>query len=153
VRLLNDTGLENRIFYISAMYEFSHSQGQKRSSGQVGRMSAIPPKAEVPARPCHVAEVPEADIGRASRGGPRQARSDRGDVSEARPEGILKAYAGLVTSNDHAALHDSGLHAEATLWISRRFRLRAEAVQPVAEQPEPYVVNKTFTAHLLAVSR
>jgi hypothetical protein len=25
VRLLNDTGLANRIFYISAMYEFSHS--------------------------------------------------------------------------------------------------------------------------------
>jgi hypothetical protein len=28
VRLMHDTGLENRIFYISAMYEFSHSLGQ-----------------------------------------------------------------------------------------------------------------------------
>src|SRR5437879_12788116 len=115
--------------------------------------SGLPSIADMERTCWHVREVPEADIGRASRGGPRQARSDRGDLSEARPEGILKAYAGLVTSNDHAALHDSGLHAEATLWISRRFRLRAEAVQPVAEQPEPYVVNKTFTAHLLAVSR
>jgi hypothetical protein len=30
VRLMHDTGLENRIFYISAMYEFSHSLGHER---------------------------------------------------------------------------------------------------------------------------
>ena len=29
VRLMHDTGLENRIFYISAMYEFSHSLDPK----------------------------------------------------------------------------------------------------------------------------
>jgi hypothetical protein len=34
--------LENCIFYISRMYEFSHSQGQTRPSGAIGGTSLLP---------------------------------------------------------------------------------------------------------------
>src|SRR5262249_61837559 len=38
-----DGALENCIFYISPMYEFSHSQGHLRRFGGLCRMSAMPP--------------------------------------------------------------------------------------------------------------
>src|SRR5262249_37626244 len=37
---------KNCIFYISWMYEFSHSQGQKQTSRPVWTLSALPPKAD-----------------------------------------------------------------------------------------------------------
>src|SRR5215813_10044186 len=40
-RTMFDTLLENCIFYISQLYEFSHSQGQTRSFGDVGSMSGF----------------------------------------------------------------------------------------------------------------
>jgi hypothetical protein len=43
-RAMFDTMLENCIFYISPMYEFLHSQGQTRTFGAVGSMSALPPE-------------------------------------------------------------------------------------------------------------
>jgi hypothetical protein len=42
-----DTSLENCIFYISQLYEFSHRLGQTRPSGDVRCTTALPPKAEV----------------------------------------------------------------------------------------------------------
>ena len=33
LRSMRDAGLENRIFYISVTYEFSHSQGHERTCG------------------------------------------------------------------------------------------------------------------------
>jgi hypothetical protein len=44
-----------------------------------------------------------------------------GDVSEARPEESRKAYAGLVTTHYHAALHHSRRHAEAIVWDQSKF--------------------------------
>jgi len=52
VRTQVDDVLENCIFYISLMYEFSHSQGQTRSCGHVGSMSGLPSESS-----------PGADIG------------------------------------------------------------------------------------------
>jgi hypothetical protein len=37
--------------------------GQKRTSGHVRVMSALPPKADIAERECHVRFVPKADIG------------------------------------------------------------------------------------------
>src|SRR5262249_1095200 len=47
-RMRPDAVLENCIFYISPMYEFSHSQGQSRPFGDVCSMSGLPPKADLP---------------------------------------------------------------------------------------------------------
>ncbi len=61
-RTVFDTLLENCIFYISQLYEFSHRLGQTRSFGDVCPMSALPSKADVDPRSCDVAKVPGSDI-------------------------------------------------------------------------------------------
>ena len=42
-----DALLENCVFYILRMYEFLHSQGQKRTITQRAMLSALPPKANI----------------------------------------------------------------------------------------------------------
>jgi hypothetical protein len=54
--------LENCIFYITPMYEFSRSQGQARTSADVCGTSALLPKADMPDPPSDVAEGPIAVI-------------------------------------------------------------------------------------------
>src|ERR1039457_4323810 len=45
--------LENYIFYISRMYEFSHSLGHKRTFHEVQRIAALPLKADIRGRICN----------------------------------------------------------------------------------------------------
>ena len=49
-RTMFDTLLENCIFYISQLYEFSHRLGQKRTPPVHQAMSALPPKADIDCR-------------------------------------------------------------------------------------------------------
>src|SRR5260221_7557538 len=74
-RTMFDTLLENCIFYISQLYEFSHRLGQTRSSGDVRCTTALPPKADVHPRSCYVAFVPNSDIGQIIRSPRRRWRA------------------------------------------------------------------------------
>jgi hypothetical protein len=52
--------LENCVFYISGMYEFLHSQGQKLTQCHQGAMFALPPKADKQQMSWYVRFVPYA---------------------------------------------------------------------------------------------
>jgi len=56
--------LENCIFYISSMYEFSHSLGQKRKRLRSSTsFSGLPPATDIRQRGRHVGSVSKAELG------------------------------------------------------------------------------------------
>ncbi len=57
-----DAMLKNCIFYISPMYEFSHSLGQKRPKDEVRVESALPQTADIGRRGWQVSSVPSTDL-------------------------------------------------------------------------------------------
>src|SRR5215510_11580323 len=61
VHASHDLELENWIFYILQMYEFSHSQGQTRTSADVSDTTASPSEADMTGSPRDVAEGPKPE--------------------------------------------------------------------------------------------
>jgi hypothetical protein len=61
-RTMFDTLLENCIFYISQLYEFSHRLGQTLPSRDFCGTAALPLKPDIGWRGWHVRKVPETDI-------------------------------------------------------------------------------------------